>query len=50
MLTLNNPLVLVSAKLLGVGVELRVEHVDDVWHLCLDIEAIAWSYCKAWGK
>lgn len=48
MLSLNNPLVLVSAKILGVGIELRVEHVDGVKKLCFQVDAIAWSYCKEW--
>ncbi len=48
MLSLNNPLVLVSAKILGVGIELRVEHVDGVKKLCFQVDVIAWSYCKEW--
>jgi hypothetical protein len=48
MLTLNNPLVLVSAKVLGVGIELRLEHVDGVRKICFQVDAIAWSYCKEW--
>lgn len=47
---INNPLVLLSAKLLGLGVELSVEHTDGVCKLCFVIEAVAWSYCKEWSK
>lgn len=50
MLKLNNPLVLVSAKLLGVGVELNFVRVDGAYKLCLGIEAVAWSYCKEWSR
>lgn len=50
MLELNNPLVLLSGKLLGVGVELSVAHVDNVWSLCFEAEAVAWRYCKEWSR
>lgn len=47
-MTLNNPLVLISAKILGVGIEIRFENVGGVKKLCLQIDAITWSYCKGW--
>lgn len=48
MINLNNPLVLFSVKLLGIGIEISIEHVDGVYKLCAYAEAIAWSYCKKW--
>jgi hypothetical protein len=49
MIELNNPLPLLSAKILGFGIELVYEHHDDSRDkLCLTIEAIAWKYCKVW--
>ncbi len=47
---LNNPLVLVSAKVLGVGIEIYVERVDDMTMLCVVVEAVIWSKCWSWGK
>ena len=49
MLTLNNPLALVSAKILGVGVDLTVVREDEKYKLCLQVEAVTWSWCKVWG-
>lgn len=49
-MTLNNPLSILSAKILGVGVELNIEHTDGTWTLCFIAEAIAWSYRKEWSK
>ncbi len=49
MLTLNNPLVLISAKLLGVGISLDLEKEDGKCKLCFHVEAVAWSWCKVWG-
>lgn len=50
MITLNNPLVIFAGKLLGVGVELRLDHVDGVWKLCFELQVIAWAYCKEWRR
>ena len=50
MITLNNPLVLLAGKILGVGFELRFENTDGVKKLCLEVEAVAWSYCKEWSN
>ena len=49
-MTLNNPLVLIGGKILGIGFELRFENVDGQKKLCFEVEAVAWSYCKSWGK
>lgn len=49
MITINNPLVLFAGKLLGVGIELRIDHVDGVYTLCFEAQAIAWKYCKEWS-
>lgn len=48
MLTLNNPLVLISAKLLGIGIQITFDHVDGIYNLCFEAEAVAWKYCKEW--
>ena len=47
-MNLNNPLVLIAGKILGVGFEIRFEHLDGVKKLCFQVEAVAWSYCKDW--
>ena len=47
-MTLNNPLVLIAAKVLGVGFEIRFENTDGVRKLCIQVDAVAWSYCKDW--
>jgi len=48
--TINNPLVLISAKVFGIGIELSLHHVDNKWSLCFQVEAVAWSYCKEWSR
>ena len=50
MFHLNNPLVLLAGKLLGVGVELRMARVDGTVVFCFEVEAVAWKYCKEWGN
>lgn len=45
---LNDPLALVSLKLIGVGFDISLEKVAGIWHLCLTIDALAWSKC--WMK
>ncbi len=49
-MNLNIPLVFVSAKVLGVGIEIYVERVDDMTMLCVVVEAVIWSKCWSWGK
>jgi hypothetical protein len=49
-MTLNNPLSLLSAKILGVGVEIVVENVDGKVHLCVTINAVVWEKCWKWPK
>ena len=46
-MTLNNPLPLLSAKILGVGIEVTVERVDDKTRFCVTVEAIVWTKCWA---
>ena len=45
-MTLNNPLDLLSLKLLGIGVEVCVVTVDEKRTVDLTIETIVWS--KKW--
>lgn len=45
---LNNPLVLIAGKILGIGFEIRYEDVDGTRKLCFQVDAVAWSYCKGW--
>jgi hypothetical protein len=47
MIEINEPLPLLSAKLLGVGIEIEYRHSEK--SLCLTIEAIAFKWCKTWG-
>lgn len=47
---LNNPLVLIAGKILGVGFEIRYESFDGSNKICLQVEAVAWSYCKEWVR
>ena len=47
-MTLNNPLVLIAGKVLGVGFEIRFENNDGIKKLCFQVDAVAWSYCKGW--
>lgn len=49
MLTLNNPLVLIAGKVLGVGFEISFEHTDGTKKFCIQVEAVAWSWCKEWA-
>lgn len=47
---LNNPLVLIAIKMLGIGVEVRVEHTTKEWKLCFEVEAVVWAYRKEWSR
>jgi hypothetical protein len=42
---LNNPLPILSAKLLGVGIEITVEREDEITQFCIKVEAIVWTKC-----
>lgn len=46
---LNNPLILLSIKFLGIGVYASIENVDDHLYFVFNAEAIVWSYVKKWG-
>lgn len=50
MLTVNNPLVLISAKLFGVGIELSIHHVDGKYSLHFEAEAVCCRYSKEWSR
>ena len=49
MINLNNPLVIISAKVLGIGLSLDLVREEKKYTLCLSVEAVTWSWCKVWG-
>ena len=47
---LNNPFVLLSAKIVGIGVNLEYMRTDAAHNLCLEVEAVAWRWCREWQR
>ena len=47
-MTLNNPLSVLSAKILGVGIEIFVENIDGKVHVCATVNAVVWERCWKW--
>jgi len=45
---MNNPLPILSAKVLSIGFDVNVEHADGTVKLCVSAEAVAWTWCKEW--
>ncbi len=46
---INNPLPILSAKFLGVGVEIIYEHYDEGGGaFCVAVEAVMFKWCKKW--
>ncbi len=45
---LIDPLSIVSVKIIGVGFDISLERIAGILHLCLTIDAVAWSKC--WFK
>lgn len=50
MIELTNPFPVVSAKILGVGVDIVIENTDTGINLCVTIDAVVWSRCWKWQR